>query len=201
MEFSSSDVHFKVVSDGESSHNPVRTRGGGRRKRDWVIPPINVAENVRSPFPSPIVQIRSSNDNAVKMLYKITGQGADQPPVGRFKIERNTGWLSVTEPLDREHIYAHAKAEGMGLSEEPTEIIINVIDMNDNKPHFSHNPFLGCVPKAAEIDADEPGQDSSDILYSIRSQDPALPSNLFFINPVTGDTQVAAPGLDREACV
>ncbi|CAB1323200.1 unnamed protein product, partial [Coregonus sp. 'balchen'] len=160
-----------------SSHNPVRTRGGGRRKRDWVIPPINVAENVRSPFPSPIVQIRSSNDNAVKMLYKITGQGADQPP-----------------------IYAHAKAEGMGLSEEPTEIIINVIDMNDNKPHFSHNPFLGCVPKAAEIDADEPGQDSSDILYSIRSQDPALPSNLFFINPVTGDTQVAAPGLDREAC-
>lgn len=50
------------------------------------------------------LQIKSNRDKEIKVFYSITGQGADTPPVGVFVIERETGWLKVTEPLDREQI-------------------------------------------------------------------------------------------------
>lgn len=50
------------------------------------------------------LQIKSNREKETKVFYSITGQGADTPPVGVFMIERETGWLKVTEPLDREAI-------------------------------------------------------------------------------------------------
>ena len=48
-------------------------------------------------------------------------------------------------------------------------------------------------------DADESGNDNSDIRYSILNQDPKTPAdNLFAINPVSGAIRVHAMGLDRE---
>lgn len=38
------------------------------------------------------------------MLYYITGPGADQDPVGRFRIDHNTGFVRVYSILDREEI-------------------------------------------------------------------------------------------------
>ncbi|KAM6960577.1 LOW QUALITY PROTEIN: B-cadherin-like [Aplochiton taeniatus] len=182
---------------------PARHSARRRMKREWVIPPINVAENDRGPYPNPIVQLQS-NEKEWKIVYSITGQGADQPPFGRFMIDRHTGWLVLTQPLDREeratyNLLAHALAEGLGPAEEPMEVVINVIDINDNKPIFTQDSYLGRVSEAAPIDRDEPGQDSSDVFYRIHSQEPSTPSELFFINPVTGGIQVAAAGLDREA--
>lgn len=50
------------------------------------------------------LQIKSNKDKETQVFYSITGQGADAPPVGVFIIERETGWLKVTQPLDREAI-------------------------------------------------------------------------------------------------
>ncbi|XP_026519008.1 cadherin-1-like, partial [Terrapene carolina triunguis] len=83
---------------------PKASPGKKRQKRDWVIPPINCPENERGPFPKQLVQIKSNRDKETKVFYSITGQGADTPPVGVFIIERETGWLKVTKPLDREDI-------------------------------------------------------------------------------------------------
>uniref|UniRef100_A0A3B5M6A6 Cadherin domain-containing protein n=1 Tax=Xiphophorus couchianus TaxID=32473 RepID=A0A3B5M6A6_9TELE len=185
-----------------------------RRKRGWVIPPINVPEHSRGPFPLFLVVIRSDEDKVKTIYYSITGPGADQPPVGLFTMNRDTGHLHVTQELDREKVdkytlQAHSVAEGGdGKAEEPMEIIIKVIDQNDNKPVFSQSVYVGEVPEASQegkviqvvaTDADEPNTDNSDIRYHVMSQKPEEPSpNMFTINPTTGVIRVNEAGLDRE---
>ncbi|KAG9352498.1 hypothetical protein JZ751_020912 [Albula glossodonta] len=193
---------------------PQSSKGLKRRKRDWIIPPINFPENDRGPFPKPMVQIRSSRDKEVQLQYSITGPGADLDPKGLFIMDRITGWLSVTQPLDREgkdkyKLFAHAVAVGHGKAEDPMEIVINVIDQNDNKPEFTKDTFLGSVPesspkgfefmKVTAVDKDEPGSANSDIRYTLVSQDPQQPTaSMFFLNPLTGGIQLHSDGLDRE---
>ncbi|XP_019949845.2 cadherin-1 [Paralichthys olivaceus] len=193
---------------------PKSVVGLRRRKRDWVIPDINVAENHKGPYPHKVSQIRSNEDKVKTVYYSITGPGADEAPHGLFTMDRSTGILYVTQPLDREKVerytfQAHAVAEGSGNAEDPMDIIVNVIDMNDNKPVFAQDTFLGQVPEASAkgfevitviaTDIDEPGNANSDVRYRILSQDPELPSaQLFEINPVNGAIRVNAGGLDRE---
>lgn len=58
--------------------------------------------------PIPLVcvssKIKSNRDRDTKIFYSITGQGADAPPEGIFTIEKESGWMKVTQPLDRERI-------------------------------------------------------------------------------------------------
>ncbi|XP_051979910.1 cadherin-1-like isoform X7 [Xyrauchen texanus] len=186
-----------------------------RRNGGWIIPPFNEPENSKGPFPKKLVQIKSDYAKETRMVYSITGEGADLDPKGLFTIEKFTGNLFVTQPLDREQkasyrLVAHAvAAEDSNVKETPMEIIVNVIDQNDNNPVFTQNPFSGHVPEAAKkdyefmkvtaTDADEPDNDNSDVRYSIISQDPPLPNpNMFDINSVTGGIRVIGTGLDRE---
>ncbi|XP_076829861.1 cadherin-1-like isoform X2 [Brachyhypopomus gauderio] len=194
---------------------PKSSSGLSRRKRDWVIPPISYPENERGTFPKKMtVQIKSSMAKETPMWYSITGEGADQPPKGLFTVDRSTGWLFVTMPLDREkkdkyQLQAHAVAQDGSVKEQPMDIEINVIDQNDNNPVFTQDTFLGSVPEASNkgfeimtvtaTDADDPNTDNADIRYTILSQIPELPyPNMFTINSVSGAILVEAEGLDRE---
>lgn len=47
-------------------------------------------------------QMKSTAADSIKMIYKITGAGADQPPKGLFTVETFSGLLWVTKSLDRE---------------------------------------------------------------------------------------------------
>ncbi|KAK7826837.1 hypothetical protein U0070_026433, partial [Myodes glareolus] len=101
-----------------------------RQKRDWVIPPINLPENSRGPFPQELVRIRSDRDKNLSLRYSVTGPGADQPPTGIFIINPISGQLSVTKPLDREliarfHLRAHAVDINGNQVENPIDIVIN----------------------------------------------------------------------------
>ncbi|XP_034722907.1 cadherin-1-like isoform X2 [Etheostoma cragini] len=193
---------------------PKPAEGLRRRKREWVIPAITFIENDRGPYPLKVTQIRSNADNVKKIFYSITGEGADHPPIGLFTMDRNTGILYVTQPVDREEkdrymCQVHAVADSSGNVEAPMDVIVKVIDQNDNKPTFAQDIFLGEVAEATPIgfevikvvatDLDQPNTDNSDIRYRLISQEPALPSDLMFaINPVTGVIRVNAGGLDRE---
>ncbi|XP_047459100.1 cadherin-1-like [Mugil cephalus] len=193
---------------------PKSGEGLRRRKRDWVIPPISVSENAGGPYPLYVSQIRSSEDAKKKIFYSITGPGADETPIGLFTMDRISGVLYLTQPLDRETqtnymLKAHAVAEGSGTAEDPMDIIVNVIDQNDNKPTFTQETFTGAVAEASPIgfevlqalaiDLDEPNNANSDIRYIILDQEPKQPAdNLFAINPLTGVIRVNAGGLDRE---
>ncbi|XP_046897415.1 cadherin-1 [Hypomesus transpacificus] len=182
-------------------------------KKPCIISPFNFPENDRGPFPKMMLQIWSDSDKEATRQYQIEGPGADQPPEKLFTINRNTGWLYVTKPLDREKqdkytLKVFAKIRNRP-AEAPMDIIINVIDQNDNKPVFPPEPFLGNIPEASSTgfefmkveatDADEPGNDNSEIRYKILSQDPPLPNpSMFAINPVSGHIRVQSQGLDKE---
>lgn len=207
----------QVESFSDDLHPNVSASSTGlkRVKRGWIIPPISVSENSKGPFPMKLVQIKSDYASETRMEYKITGEGADVEPKGIFKIERLSGWVSVTQQLDREkkalyNLVAHASAVDLKLEEKPMEIIVTVTDQNDNKPVFTQNPFNGNVPEALErgevfmtvtaTDADDKeNTNNADISYAIVSQDPPSPKpNMFAINPVSGGISVLEKGLDRE---
>uniref|UniRef100_A0A3P9LX98 Cadherin domain-containing protein n=1 Tax=Oryzias latipes TaxID=8090 RepID=A0A3P9LX98_ORYLA len=193
---------------------PKSSNGLRRRKRDWVVPPINHPENSNGPFPYKMVTIRSSEDKIKKIIYSITGPGATEDPVGLFTMDKDTGDLYVHQRLDREKqahypLFARAVVVGSSIVEDPMEIIINVIDMNDNKPIFEQTSYVAEVaessPKGTTViqvkatDADEPGNDNSIIKYTILSQEPKLPSDsMFAINSFNGAIMVEGVGLDRE---
>ncbi|KAF0046918.1 hypothetical protein F2P81_000551 [Scophthalmus maximus] len=133
-----------------------------RMKRDWVIPPINVPENSRGPFPQELVRLR-----------------------------------------------AHAVDLNGNQVENPIDIVINVIDMNDNRPEFTHQIWNGSVPEGSKpgtfvmtvtsVDKDDPKTANGMLRYKILSQNPESPSsNMFTINNKTGGIITVAAGLDRE---
>ncbi|XP_065704544.1 cadherin-3 [Patagioenas fasciata] len=218
--------HRDATSQPDPAPVPVRSRRSPqelpgaraaprRRKRDWVIPPIKVPENERGPFPKKLVQIKSNRDKDTKIFYSITGQGADAPPEGIFTIEKESGWMKVTQPLDREridkyHLLSHAVSENGKPVEEPMEIIVTVTDQNDNKPQFTQEVFRGSVPEGAlpgtsvmqvmATDADDAVETYNGVIaYSILSQEPREPHpHMFTINKATGTLSVIASGLDRE---
>ncbi|NWT37329.1 CADH1 protein, partial [Chroicocephalus maculipennis] len=193
---------------------PEPGHGLRRQKRDWVIPPINCPENDRGPFPKRVVQIKSNKDKETKVFYSITGQGADSYPVGVFTIERETGWLQVTKPLDREQIdryilFSHAVSANGQSVEDPMEIIITVTDQNDNRPVFTKQVFIGYIEENAKpgtsvmtvnaTDADDAISMNNGIIgYSILSEEPKSAQRMFTIDPVKGIISVIGTGLDRE---
>ncbi|XP_059680635.1 cadherin-1-like [Gavia stellata] len=193
---------------------PAPGRGLHRQKRDWVIPPINCPENERGPFPKKLVQIKSNKDKETKVFYSITGQGADTPPVGVFTIERETGWLEVTKPLDREEmdkyvLFSHAVSANGQPVEDPMEIIITVTDQNDNRPIFTKQVFIGYIEENAKpgtsvmtvnaTDADDGVNVNNGIIgYSILSEEPKSAQQMFTIDPEKGIISVIGTGLDRE---
>ncbi|XP_051757100.1 cadherin-1-like [Ctenopharyngodon idella] len=221
------DMVMNISSPQMESHSddlvlmfPKSSMGLKRAKREakggWVIPPFNVLENSRGPFPIKLVQIKSDYSLEAQMQYSLTGEGADLEPNGTFTIERLSGNLFVTRALDREtkasyRLVVHATGVDVNIGDKPLEIIVNVLDQNDNYPNFTQNPFNGNVPGAAEIghefmtvtatDADDPNTENGVISYSIVKQDPELPNpNMFEINSVTGGIRVNSSGLDKEKC-
>ncbi|XP_078526137.1 cadherin-1-like isoform X2 [Lissotriton helveticus] len=207
--------HHAKHSEPQVMYFPKSQQGLHRRKRDWVIPPIKVSENERGPFPKKLVQIKSNMDKETKVFYSITGQGADTPPEGIFTIERSTGQLYVTRPLDREAVdkytlFSHAVSVNGKPVEDPMEIIIKVTDQNDNSPVFTEAIFEGEVPEGSQpgtsvmqvnaTDADDSEDTYNGVVtYKIVNQEPKLPNDMMFtINKDNGVISVISTGLDHE---
>ncbi|KAL0164262.1 hypothetical protein M9458_040015, partial [Cirrhinus mrigala] len=104
---------------------------------------------------------------------------------------------------------AHAVDINGNQMENPIDIIINVIDMNDNRPEFTHQIWNGTVDEGAKPgtfvmtvtsqDKDDPNTANGMLRYKILSQTPESPSsNMFTINNKTGKIITVAAGLDRE---
>uniref|UniRef100_A0A665VUH5 Protocadherin Fat 4 n=1 Tax=Echeneis naucrates TaxID=173247 RepID=A0A665VUH5_ECHNA len=121
-----------------------------------------------------------------------------------FSINRATGEIRTTRPLDREKVAQYTlkvKATDRGLPPKNTavKVLINVLDVNDNAPRFS-KIFSASVAENAPVGytvtrvttTDEDAGSNAISRYSIT--DTSLPFN---INSNTGDITVSRP-LNRE---
>ncbi|XP_059919417.1 protocadherin Fat 4 [Gadus macrocephalus] len=121
-----------------------------------------------------------------------------------FSINRATGEIRTTRPLDREKVAQYAlrvKATDRGSPPKITtvRVLVNVLDVNDNAPRFS-KIFSATVPENAPVGytvtrvttTDEDAGANAVSRYSIT--DNSLP---FRINPSTGDITISRP-LNRE---
>ncbi|NXY42359.1 CADH4 protein, partial [Ceuthmochares aereus] len=160
------------------------------------------------------IQIRSDKDKEIHIRYSITGVGADQPPMEVFSIDPVSGRMYVTRPMDREerasyHLRAHAVDMNGNKVENPIDLYIYVIDMNDNRPEFINQVYNGSVDEGSKPgtyvmtvtanDADDVTTANGMVRYRIVTQTPQSPSqNMFTINSETGDIVTVAAGLDRE---
>lgn len=121
-----------------------------------------------------------------------------------FSINRATGEIRTTRPLDREKVAQYAlkvKATDWGLPQKnmAVKVLINVLDVNDNAPRFS-KIFSATVAENAPAGytvtrvttTDEDAGSNAVSRYSIA--DTSLPFN---INPSTGDITVSR-SLNRE---
>uniref|UniRef100_A0A8C2JVZ5 Protocadherin Fat 4 n=1 Tax=Cyprinus carpio TaxID=7962 RepID=A0A8C2JVZ5_CYPCA len=121
-----------------------------------------------------------------------------------FSINRATGEIRTTRPLDREKVAQYSlivKATDRGSAPKSTavKVLISVLDVNDNAPRFS-KIFSATVPENAPVGftvtrvttTDEDAGANAISRYSI--SDASLP---FIIHPSTGDITISRP-LNRE---
>ncbi|PWA22489.1 hypothetical protein CCH79_00017294 [Gambusia affinis] len=131
----------------KNRHGPLWLSLKALCSTDWLVP-----ENVIGPFPLQLAQIRFKEDETKKIIYSISGPGADQPPVGLFTMDGDTGHLYVTQGLDRENqdkYTVNAVAEDGGTTVGQTQAVVKVTDQNDNKPVFNKDTYEGEVPEAS----------------------------------------------------
>uniref|UniRef100_A0A6I8NFA7 Cadherin-13 n=1 Tax=Ornithorhynchus anatinus TaxID=9258 RepID=A0A6I8NFA7_ORNAN len=193
----------------------ARTSAVPRQRRSIVASPILIPENQRQPFPRTAGKVVDS-DRPEGSKFRLSGKGVDQEPKGLFRINENTGDVSVTRSLDRETLATYQLlVETTDVSgriiEGPVPLDIIVIDQNDNRPIFREGPYVGhvmegsptgtTVMRMTAFDADDPATDNALLRYNILQQTPDKPSpNMFYIDPEKGDivTVVSPALLDRE---
>ncbi|XP_013916493.1 PREDICTED: desmoglein-1-gamma-like [Thamnophis sirtalis] len=210
LDFSIGSFHVEVKEWNEKGM--WRWKSHRRQKREWIKFAAACREGEDNSKRNPIARIRSDCEKTQPIIYKISGVGIDQHPVGIFVINQKTGEINITKIVDREEtpmfvIHCHAINVMTGKSiETPLDLRVRVLDINDNPPIFTQHMFSGSiiessmentfVMKITATDADEPNNLNSKIAYKIESQSPAGPL-LFILNTENGELHIAK-ALDRE---
>ncbi|XP_063155291.1 desmoglein-1-like [Candoia aspera] len=210
LDFSISTFHVEVKEWNENGME--RWKSYRRQKREWIKFAAACREGEDNSKRNPIARIRSDCEETQQIIYKISGVGIDQHPVGVFVINQKTGEINITKIVDREEtpmfvIHCHAINVMTGKSvETPLDLRVRVLDINDNPPIFTQHMFSGSIAessmettfvmKITATDADEPNNLNSKIAYKIESQNPGGPL-LFILNTENGELHIAK-ALDRE---
>ncbi|KAM8745386.1 desmoglein-2.1-like [Acanthopagrus schlegelii] len=180
-----------------------------RKRREWILPPTPLKENVDYTHMEFIGKIRSDFESQDDIEYSLEGIGASKEPYNVFVVDSKSGKIRVTRVLDREFISVYNLS---GIARKPSgkevekriDIRIKVLDENDNAPEFQTTKY-GKVYELSDIDIsvmnitatdkDEPGNENSQIAYSIIKQSPA--DDMFYITK-DGTVSVKKSSLDRE---
>ncbi|KAA8593994.1 hypothetical protein FQN60_004828 [Etheostoma spectabile] len=163
---------------------------------------IEVPENLEA---LPLFTLRATDQDAGdsgEINYRITA--GDQ--LGDFRLDRQSGVLSTSRPLDREKRAAYtltvtAQDQGHPALSSTATVEVTVMDINDQSPQFQSSsytadisedvPIGSLVLEVKAIDLDQ-GLNSQ-VMYFLRSGS----KSMFIIDENTGRIITAAP-VDRE---
>nr|XP_033813815.1 cadherin EGF LAG seven-pass G-type receptor 1 isoform X2 [Geotrypetes seraphini] len=102
-----------------------------------------VLENV--PVGYSVIHIQANDADAgdnSRMEYRLV----DTPPNFPFQINNNTGWITVSQELDRETVdhysfSVEARDHGLPVTSSSASVAITVLDVNDNHPTFAERVY------------------------------------------------------------
>ncbi|XP_014444124.1 desmocollin-2 isoform X2 [Tupaia chinensis] len=203
---------ISVLLEHETKKKHSQEKVLRRAKRRWAPIPCSMQENSLGPFPLFLQQIQSDTAQNYTVFYSIRGPGVDQPPQNLFYVEKDTGNLFCTRPVDREQyesfeIIAFATTPDGYTPELPLPLLIKIEDENDNYPIFTETIYIftvfencragSTVGQVCATDKDEPDTMHTRLKYSIIEQLPAVPT-LFSMHPTTGVITTSSSQLDRE---
>ncbi|XP_053486124.1 desmoglein-2-like protein [Ictalurus furcatus] len=190
----------------EASKEELRTLN--RQKREWIIPPKKLVENVDYTTGDFIAKIRSDEETRTDVEYSLIGAAVDE---GLFSVGRKNGYVKIHGILDREktasyELKGRATLINGKLAERDLDLKIIVLDQNDNAPEFKVQ-MIGSVYELSDDDtsviaiqaddADEQGTVHSQITYRVIQQKPAG-EMMFQIDQSSGEIRVKMNTLDRE---
>ncbi|XP_078092608.1 cadherin-like protein 26 isoform X2 [Mustelus asterias] len=174
-----------------------------RAKRRWISGTFQLTEEDSGPFPKNAVKVANDRSANHTILFSIKGEGVDtEPEKGLFSIDRETGQIRTHRKVDRE------KTEQFlfqvdALDVETLEVLddhmlykVIVNDINDNAPEFEQeiykvdvreNTYPGKeICRVEAKDPDDARRGNGKVSYTIVSQNPSIPSNIFKINSENG---------------
>ncbi|GAA6089837.1 desmoglein-2-like isoform X2 [Tachysurus ichikawai] len=179
-----------------------------RQKREWIIPPKQLYENVDYTGETFIAKIRSDEETRENIVYSLLGPAVDE---GLFSVGKKDGYVKIHGILDREKtdVYefkGRASLTNGILAEKDLNLKIVVLDLNDNAPEFKFE-VTGSVDELSDVDTyiisitaidiDEQDTLQSQIVYDVIQQEPAG-EKMFKIDRTTGEIKVRINTLDRE---
>ncbi|CAB1337697.1 unnamed protein product, partial [Coregonus sp. 'balchen'] len=158
-----SEYHVSVVMRGSVGE----TAAQGFPRRVIRVRVVDVNDNAPQFLQSPYLIDIEENNPAGAFLLKVRAQDADSSQNGQvtyklgqpshtaaaiFRIDQNTGQLTVSVPLDREQQDVHrltvvARDNGVPPLESSATVTITVLDQNDNAPVFLTPHFIFFIPE------------------------------------------------------
>lgn len=225
-ELISTQIEFSVMARSNNGRATttninvtVENVNDNRPEFDQKVYKATVIENVS--YPTKVITVHATDADAVlteydriigfnSVSYSLTGQNAES-----FIINNKTGLIQIApnQTLDREkHAVIRLTVTAEDAPGKPTEtrkstseLIINVLDVNDNAPTFMHKTYSAVIPENSEVstfvanitatDPDEgPG---GEIRYELLNEGDA--NGLLRINTNTGEirTKVSLTGKGR----
>ncbi|XP_039300275.1 fat-like cadherin-related tumor suppressor homolog, partial [Nilaparvata lugens] len=157
----------------------------------------NVSES--TPVGTEVVQLQATDeDQDSKVLYSL--HSARSPAsLAAFKVDYQTGVITVVQSLDRESIAEHlltvmVKDAGTPAKRNFARVVIHVYDANDHAPEFSSAIIQGRVFETADVGSavvtvlavDKDHGNNAVITYSITSDMNSIAEYMLIVKAVDG---------------
>ncbi len=190
---SSAEVYITIVDSNDNAPTIVFPRG------------IDVAISEDTDLGYVILEGINATDadsgvNAVIQFLIISGDSA-----GNFGIDRDTGRINVSRPLDREvqatyNLTVAARDGGTPALQDTIFVVVRLLDVNDFAPRFTQNSYTISIAENAGLDRTVARVSAEDLDEGVNGTiSYSLNGGLgrFYVNSVTGDILTNA-SLDRE---